>query len=154
MKKIIVTALVGLMAYGAMFARGNFDKIFKEFKDADGVQYVEVPKSMIEVAGGAGRLNGVPVAENLSGLRVLVMENCDRKFLDGFCNKVNAAAKGLDVAVKTNENDESVTVWVAQDDEAISEFYVLSVENNECNFVEITGNFDQELIAKMFSGSK
>jgi len=161
MKKIFATLML-VLACNAMQAQ-SADRIFNEFKNTKGAEYVPITKSMLSMAknqkknlmDGKIQLNG-DIASAISSMQVLNMEECPKEVRQSVCDRVNALKDhGYEVLVSTNEEDEEAIILSKTKGENIVEVLIYSNEKDDkdCVLVQFKGSISQKELQKMLGNN-
>ncbi|MBP5386854.1 MAG: DUF4252 domain-containing protein [Prevotella sp.] len=142
MRKIIF-AIVCTVIFTMSMSAQTVDDLFKEFRDKENVECMEIPKAMMSMASGmVNKEKGNDLIKKIDHIRVLSIENND-----AVCKKFKARAanlnkKGYETMVNSNEDNEKTLILVKTKGDNITEMVILSLEPSECSLVQLKGKFN------------
>ena len=145
MKKI--TLLLALVFMSLNLAAKTVDEIIREFKFVENVEHMEIPESMLQMAGMNDKLKG-----EIKMIETLSLEECS----DGIKERFLKAVKELDCAeyedlVNSSEKGKVAKVLIKTDGDVVTDLVVISAGGDDCAIVRVTGRFSPE-VAGEFGG--
>lgn len=151
MKKLIFTIVCAFIGITSLSAQ-TVDDIFKEFKDKQGVECVEIPKALMSMASGmVKKESGSDLVKKIDHIRILNIED-QPDLCQKFCEKTaNLKKKGYETMVNSNEDDEKTLILVKTKGETISEMVIINIEPKECQLIQMRGKFSSKDIKELDS---
>lgn len=144
MKKLIFTIVCAFIGMTSLSAQ-TVDDIFKEFKDKQGVECVEIPKALMSMASGmVKKESGSDLVKKIDHIRILNIED-QPDLCQKFSEKTaNLKKKGYETMVNSNEDDEKTLILVKTKGETISEMVIINIEPTECQLIQMRGKFSSK----------
>ena len=116
------------------------DDLFKEFKNKENVEYVEIPKVMMSMASGlVKKEDGGDLVKKINHVRILSIEDNPTLSQEFSLKASNLKKKGYEEMVNSNEENEKTLILVKSKGEAISEMVILVTEPSECSLIQLKG---------------
>lgn len=142
MRKIILAIVCSITCVINLSAQ-TVDELFKDFKDKQGVECVELPKEMLAMAlEKSNKENKKDIVKKINNIRALHIEKNDDLCQD-FSQKATKLKKnGYETMVNSTEDNEKALILVKSEGESITDIVVLEIEASECTLVEIKGDFN------------
>ncbi|MBR5655178.1 MAG: DUF4252 domain-containing protein [Prevotella sp.] len=149
MKKIIFMLALMLSAATNLSAQ-TADDIFDAFKDKPNVQFVNLPKAMMNLASNAVEDNDKKeLMKKMDSMRIMNIEE-DEQLLKEFSEKVQKLSKkDYEQMVNSNEDGEKTLVLVKTKNDSIKEMLVIHIESDEGAMVQICGDIRPEDVKKL-----
>lgn len=141
MKKILLTLGILTAAFTQMTAQ-TVNDLFKEFKNRQHVEYVEVsPAIMGFVKMKAKKEEGGDIMKKIKSINILNIED-DPELCMEFRSKATKLQKnGYETLVSSNESNEKTLILAKTKEDYITEMVILNMEPKECALVQIKGKF-------------
>ena len=141
MKKLIFAIVCVITGITSLSAQ-TVDDLFKEFKDKQGAECIEIPKAVMFMASGiVKKEKGGDLIKKIDHIRILSIEN-QPSLCQEFSEKAaNLKKKGYETMVNSNEDNEKTLILVKTKGESISEMVIVDIEPSECTLVQLRGNF-------------
>lgn len=140
---VVALTFVGCHAAG-------FDRIFKEFKHAANVEYVSVPSWLLKLGTmGAGVSDDIP--GKVSGVKVLDLEKCGSDVKTRLFSRVEELSGGYEEILRVNDDGEKVRMWIVGDEKKISKLYIFALDDSDCAFIELKGEFSYDKLDELAS---
>ena len=151
MKKLIFTIVCAFIGITSLSAQ-TVDDIFKEFKDKQGVECIEIPKALMSMASGmVKKESGSDLVKKIDHIRILNIED-QPDLCQKFSEKTaNLKKKGYETMVNSNEDDEKTLILVKTKGETISEMVIINIEPTECSLIQMRGKFSSKDIKELDS---
>lgn len=144
MKKIIFTIVCAFTCIFGLSAQ-TVDDLFKEFKDKNNVEIVNIPKVMLEMAPSMMKKEeGRDVIKKIDHIRILSIENDDALCKEFKAKAANLNKKGYETMVNSNEDNEKTLILVKTKGDVISEMVILDLEPSECSLIQLKGKFSSK----------
>jgi hypothetical protein len=126
------------------------DDIFDAFKDKPNVQFVNLPKAMMNLASNAVEDNDKKeLMKKMDSMRIMNIED-DEQLLKEFSEKVQKLSKkDYEQMVNSNEDGEKTLVLVKTKNDSIKEMLVIHIESDEGAMVQICGDIRPEDVKKL-----
>ena len=158
---VVAVTFVGCHAAG-------FDRIFKEFKHAANVEYVSVPSWLLKL-GSIGTDDSDDMPGKVSGVKVLDLEKCGSDVKKRLFSRVEELSGGYEEAVEitrgagtqaiepvcllkgVNDEGEKVRMWIVGDEKKISKLYIFALDDSDCAFIELKGEFSYDKLDELAS---
>ena len=142
MRKIILAIVCSITCVINLSAQTVYE-LFKDFKDKQGVECVELPKEMLAMAlEKSNKENRKDIVKKINNIRALHIEKNDDLCQD-FSQKATKLKKnGYETMVNSTEDNEKALILVKSEGESITDIVVLEIEASECTLVEIKGDFN------------
>jgi hypothetical protein len=139
MKKILLTLGILIAAYTQMTAQ-TVNDLFKEFKNRQHVECVEVSPAMMGlVKMKSKKEEGGDFIKKISSIKILSIED-DSDLCMEFRNKASKLQKnGYETLVNSNEDNEKTLILAKTKEDYITEMVILNLEPKECALVQIKG---------------
>lgn len=149
MKRIVFSLIVLMMGAANMMAQ-TVDDLFKEYKDKDHVECINIPKAMMSMASGfVKNEDGGQLVKKIDHIRILNIED-DTALCKSFAEKaMSLSKKGYETMVNSSEDNEKTLILVKTKGEAITEMVILNIEPAECNLIQMKGKFKSSDVEKM-----
>ncbi|MFC2710415.1 DUF4252 domain-containing protein [Hoylesella oralis] len=146
MKKLIF-ALFLLCAAQTSFAQKAHD-IFEQFKDKPKVEYVHIPRIMLNMARKFMKndedKDAIRIIKHIDSVRVLDLEECSADVKAEFYNETkNFNAKGYDELISTIEDGDKTLILTKGKGDTITELLILETGKDDCELVQIKGKITQ-----------
>ncbi|MBQ6652794.1 MAG: DUF4252 domain-containing protein [Prevotella sp.] len=130
------------------------DDLFREFKDKDGVQFVNIGKEMMDFATGFVKEQETKeVLKKMDFVRVLNIEG-NKKTAQAFAKQSEKLKKGKYEPMVTTNDDGRTLILTRFEGEDICELLILTVEDDECALVQIGGKISPDDIQKLSEMTK
>jgi hypothetical protein len=156
MKKIFATMML-LVACTAMQAQ-TADKIFQEFKNAQGAEYVPISKEMLsKTKDNSVSLMGDKIqmdedlASTISSMQVLDLGDCSKDIKGFVSSRVNALKDhGYETVLSANDGGENTLILSKMKGDKIVEVLIFSIEKDDkdCSMVQFKGSISKEALMK------
>ena len=140
---VVAVTFVGCHAAG-------FDRIFKEFKHAANVEYVSVPSWLLKL-GSSGTLDSDDMPGKVSGVKVLDLEKCGSDVKKRLFSRVEELSGGYEEILRVNDDGEKVRMWIVGDEKKISKLYIFALDDSDCAFIELKGEFSYDKLDELAS---
>ena len=142
MRKIIF-AIVCMFTCITGLSAQTVDDLFKEFKDKNNVECVNIPKALMSMAPAVVKKEKFSdLVKKIDHIRILNIENDDALCKEFKARAANLNKKGYETMVNSNEDNEKNLILVKTKGEAISEMVILALEPSECSLVQMKGKFN------------
>lgn len=149
MRKILFAIVCAFTCITGLSAQ-TVDDLFKEFRDKENVECMEIPKAMMSLATGmVKKEKGSDLIKKIDHIRILNIENNDALCKEFKARAANLNKKGYETMVNSNEDNEKTLILVKTKGETISEMVILSLEPSECSLVQLKGKFSSNDIKSM-----
>lgn len=149
MRKILFAIVCAFTCITGLSAQ-TVDDLFKEFRDKENVECMEIPKAMMSLATGmVKKEKGSDLIKKIDHIRILNIENNDALCKEFKARAANLNKKGYETMVNSNEDNEKTLILVKTKGETISEMVILSLEPSECSLVQLKGKFSSNDIKGM-----
>ena len=150
MKRWLMLALVAFTC-SARFAQNNTDELISQYSKDKHVQYLRVPQFLLKAAlTKLKSADAIELAQQVKGVRVLMLDNCGRHKRNSFRKDVNnLLAKGYQEFAKLKDADNDILVLAKGDEKLITEIGVLMTGEKGCKFAQITGEMNPKDISAM-----
>lgn len=140
---VVAVTFVGCHAAG-------FDRIFKEFKHAANVEYVSVPSWLLKL-GSIGTDDSDDMPGKVSGVKVLDLEKCGSDVKKRLFSRVEELSGGYEEILRVNDDGEKVRMWIVGDEKKISKLYIFALDDSDCAFIELKGEFSYDKLDELAS---
>lgn len=141
MKKLILAIVCVVTGITSLSAQ-TVDDLFKEFKDKQGTECIEIPKAMMSMASGMMKKEkGSDLIKKIDHVRILSIENQPSLCKEFSEKAVNLKKKGYETMVNSNEDNEKTLILVKTKGESISEMVIVDIEPSECTLIQVRGKF-------------
>ena len=141
MRKILFAIVCAFTCITGLSAQ-TVDDLFKEFKDKNNVEIVNIPKAMLEMAPTMMKKEkGSDLVKKIDHIRILNIENDDALCKEFKARAANLNKKGYETMVNSNEDNEKTLVLVKTKGDVISEMVILALEPSECSLIQLKGKF-------------
>lgn len=142
MKKIIF-AIVCAVTFTMSISAQTVDDLFKEFRDKDNVECMEIPKAMMSMASGMMKKEkGNDLIKKINHIRILSIENNDAVCKEFKARAANLNKKGYETMMNSNEDNEKALILVKTKGDYITEMVILALEPSECALIQLRGKFN------------
>ena len=142
MKKIIFAIVCAFTCITGLSAQ-TVDDLFKEFKDKNNVECVNIPKALLSMAPAVvKKQKGSDLIKKIDHIRILSIENDDALCKEFKARAANLNKKGYETMVNSNEDNEKTLVLVKTKGKTISEMVILALEPSECSLIQMKGKFN------------
>ena len=156
MKKIIATLALGIICQSTFAI--NIDKLFAQFKDKEGADYMNIPSLVLKFMRTFTKSNNDKSYHFLKGIksiRVLDMEECPSEVKADFLKEAKKLnLNGYETLVQTKDKGEEVKLVAKMDEEAISELIILISGKDDCGLTLLKGKIKKEDINVMMTDDK
>jgi len=141
MRKIIFAIVCVFTCITGLSAQ-TVDDLFKEFKDKNNVECVNIPKALLSMAPAVMKKEkGSDLVKKIDHIRILNIENDDALCKEFKARAANLNKKGYETMVNSNEDNEKTLVLVKTKGKTISEMVILALEPSECSLIQLKGKF-------------
>ena len=141
MRKIIFAIVCAFTCITGLSAQ-TVDDLFKEFKDKNNVECVNIPKALLSMAPAVvKKQKGSDLIKKIDNIRILSIENDDALCKEFKARAANLNKKGYETMVNSNEDNEKTLVLVKTKGKTISEMVILALEPSECSLIQLKGKF-------------
>ena len=141
MRKIIFAIVCVFTCITGLSAQ-TVDDLFKEFKDKNNVECVNIPKALLSMAPAVvKKQKGSDLIKKIDNIRILSIENDDALCKEFKARAANLNKKGYETMVNSNEDNEKTLVLVKTKGKTISEMVILALEPSECSLIQLKGKF-------------
>ena len=141
MKKILFAIVCAFTCITGLSAQ-TVDDLFKEFKDKNNVECVNIPKALLSMAPAVVKKEkGSDLIKKIDNIRILNIENDDALCKEFKARAANLNKKGYETMVNSNEDNEKSLILVKTKGETISEMVILALEPSECSLIQLKGKF-------------
>ena len=141
MRKIIFTFVCAFSCIIGLSAQ-TVDDLFKEFKDKNNVECINIPKVMLSMAPAVMKKEkGSDLIKKIDHIRILSIENDDALCKEFKAKAANLNKKGYETMVNSNEDNEKTLILVKTKGDHISEMVILDIEPRECSLIQLRGKF-------------
>ena len=142
MKKILFAIVCAFTCITSLSAQ-TVDDLFKEFKDKNNVECVNIPKALLSMAPVVvKKQKGSDLIKKIDNIRILNIEKDDALCKEFKARAANLNKKGYETMVNSNEDNEKTLVLVKTKGKTISEMVILSLEPSECSLIQMKGKFN------------
>jgi hypothetical protein len=142
MRKIIFAIVCAFTCITGLSAQ-TVDDLFKEFKDKNNVECVNIPKALLSMAPAVMKKEkGSDLVKKIDHIRILNIENDDALCKEFKARAANLNKKGYETMVNSNEDNEKTLVLVKTKGDSISEMVILALEPSECSLIQLKGKFN------------
>ena len=142
MRKIIF-AIVCMFTCITGLSAQTVDDLFKEFKDKNNVECVNIPKALLSMAPAVMKKEKFSdLVKKIDHIRILNIENDDALCKEFKARAANLNKKGYETMVNSNEDNEKTLVLVKTKGKTISEMVILALEPSECSLIQLKGKFN------------
>ena len=142
MKKILFAIVCAFTCITGLSAQ-TVDDLFKEFKDKNNVECVNIPKALLSMAPAVVKKEkGSDLIKKIDNIRILNIENDDALCKEFKARAANLNKKGYETMVNSNEDNEKSLILVKTKGETISEMVILALEPSECSLIQMKGKFN------------
>ena len=142
MRKTIFTIVCAFTCIIGLSAQ-TVDDLFKEFKDKNNVECVNIPKALLSMAPAVMKKEkGSDLVKKIDHIRILNIENDDALCKEFKARAANLNKKGYETMVNSNEDNEKTLVLVKTKGKTISEMVILALEPSECSLIQLKGKFN------------
>ena len=142
MRKIIFAIVCAFTCITGLSAQ-TVDDLFKEFKDKNNVECVNIPKALLSMAPVVMKKEkGSELIKKIDNIRILNIENDDALCKEFKARAANLNKKGYETMVNSNEDNEKTLVLVKTKGKTISEMVILALEPSECSLIQLKGKFN------------
>ena len=142
MSKIIFAIVCAFTCITGLSAQ-TVDDLFKEFKDKNNVECVNIPKALLSMAPVVMKKEkGSELIKKIDNIRILSIENDDALCKEFKARAANLNKKGYETMVNSNEDNEKTLVLVKTKGKTISEMVILALEPSECSLLQLKGKFN------------
>ncbi len=142
MRKIIFAIVCVFTCITGLSAQ-TVDDLFKEFKDKNNVECVNIPKALLSMAPAVMKKEkGSDLVKKIDHIRILNIENDDALCKEFKARAANLNKKGYETMVNSNEDNEKTLVLVKTKGKTISEMVILALEPSECSLIQLKGKFN------------
>lgn len=143
MKRFIIAAAIAALSLLPMVA-GVLDPVFDKYRKLDNAEYVHIPKFLMMMAGDYAKIDkDLPITGKASGVKVLSIDDCSANTLAEIEQSIRKTAteKDMDEIIRTTSYGEQCQIWFESKGDKIKSIYILAMEKDELDLVEISGNF-------------
>ena len=141
MRKILFTFVCAFSCIIGLSAQ-TVDDLFKEFKDKNNVECINIPKVMLSMAPAVMKKEkGSDLIKKIDHIRILSIENNDALCKEFKARAANLNKKGYETMVNSNEDNEKTLILVKTKGDVISEMVILALEPSECSLIQLKGKF-------------
>ena len=141
MKKILFAIVCAFTCITGLSAQ-TVDDLFKEFKDKNNVECVNIPKALLSMAPAVVKKEkGSDLIKKIDNIRILNIENDDALCKEFKARAANLNKKGYETMVNSNEDNEKTLILVKTKGDVISEMVILDLEPSECSLIQLKGKF-------------
>ena len=142
MKKILFAIVCAFTCITGLSAQ-TVDDLFKEFKDKNNVECVNIPKALMSMAPAVVKKEKYSdLVKKIDHIRILNIENDDALCKEFKARAANLNKKGYETMVNSNEDNEKTLVLVKTKGKTISEMVILALEPSECSLIQLKGKFN------------
>ena len=142
MKKILFAIVFTFTCITGLSAQ-TVDDLFKEFKDKNNVECVNIPKALLSMTPAVMKKEkGSDLVKKIDHIRILNIENDDALCKEFKARAANLNKKGYETMVNSNEDNEKTLVLVKTKGKTISEMVILALEPSECSLIQLKGKFN------------
>ena len=149
MKRILLSAVMPMAILAA--TAGNLDKLFNEFKEFDNVEYIKVPRALLWAAKATGSLSDLPVAKNITGVKVLAFNNVAKNTKTKFEKRLKQESEGFEEIIRVTDNESRVCIYSQTEGETFRDIYIWAGDGNDATFVRLGGTFTTSDLSKILN---
>jgi hypothetical protein len=154
MKELLFT--LALLAASTMSFAQTVSDIFKNFKDKEHVQYINVPKAMIETGMSHVKKNDVQsMFKNIESAQILNLEDCSKKIKNELVDNVKQLNRSeYQEIMRANDDDDKMLILAKMNGDDINELLILHSDDEDCTFIQVNGLIKRDDIDKIVSISE
>lgn len=152
-----------LMAVCHLSQAQNVDALFKEFKDADNVEYVHLPKILMRLGGklicsaaeDADDRMVANLARRINSLRVLDMDDCSKTVRQRFTHALDRlTTAGYEELIRVSDDGDRVRIMSRSKGGRIRELVIIKGGNDDCALVQLKLNISRAELDRLLSAEK
>lgn len=153
MKNAILIFCLAVFGMGVQSQDHEFNRLYTSFRGEEGVIRIYVPGFLCHLAGSIADLEPEEreLLRSIKSIKVLVIENPEINRQVNVARVISRAERDPDILplLQVHEDDEDVLIMARQQNECISELWVL-VGGDENVMIKIRGRMDHDLIQSLY----
>lgn len=148
--KVLITLIAFMMSLSAS-AKG-IDSVFKEFKSAENVEVINVPRFMLWLGTRFVGKDEAPIVKKITGVQVLIMSSPGEAQRSAFNSAINSVDS--DLLLHTTDDGDEVKIWGNVKGPQIKDVYIYIADAEEVLLTKFSGKFSKEDLTALVKEAK